>query len=218
MRTMLVVLCMGAAILPLATGAGAQEKIMMYGYSYFTPPEDVGTVTTVVGMLEPPIGFTYPFTVNFNAYEYTYYFQAVITAVVPGPFSTDYFYADAELFIYEDPAKNADYGIDPPNATAPSTFREGTVALHGTLTNLFRSDDPFGFFDPTLIGDCSFDGGTKLGELLQGEMWTITGGLILADPSTPPGYGHAWVTEVFFTGPVAVEHSTWGGIKALYGE
>ena len=217
MRTMLVVLCMGFVFLPLAIGAQEQEQISKYGYSYFTPPENVGTVTTVVGKLEPPVGFTYPFTVNFNANEYTFYFQTVITAIVPGPFSVDYYYSDAEIVIYEDPAKNANYGINPPNATSPSTFRNGTIALRGMLHNIVQSDDPFGFFDPTLFGDCTFTGGTKFPELTQGPGWTMHGGLILNDPTTPSGYKHAWVMKTFFMGPVSTGQSTWSGIKALYG-
>jgi hypothetical protein len=220
MRTMLVmvVLCMGFVLLPQAIGAQGQEQISEYGYSYFTPPENVGTVTTIVGTLEPPVGFTYPFTVNFSAYEYTFYLQTTIVGIDPSPFSIDYYYSDAEIVIYEDPAKDANYGINPPNATSPSTFRSGTIALRGTLSNIARSDDPFGFFDPTLIADCEFTDGTKYNELVQGPNWLMHGGIVLNDPSTPSGYRNAWVMKIFFEGPVSTKTSTWGGIKALYGE
>ncbi len=213
MRRLLVALCMGIVIVPLSIAAQDQQQIAKYGYSYFMPPEDVGTVTTVVGMLEPPVGFTYPFTVDFGTYEYTFYFETMIVAIIPGPFSTDIIYADTEVYIYEDAAKNADYGANPPNGTSPSTFRDGTLALQGTLSGIVRSDDPMGFFDPTIIANCLFSGGTKLPELVQGPNWATHGGLILNDPTTPPGYQHAWVIKTFFTGPLAVENSTWGGIK-----
>jgi hypothetical protein len=216
MRTLLVVLCVGFVLLPQAIGAQGQQQISEYGYSYFTAPENVGTVTTVVGKLEPPIGFTYPFTVNFSLYEYTFYFQATIAAIDVTPFGTDYYYSDAEIIIYEDPAKNANYGVNPPNATSPSTFRNGTIALRGALSNMVRSDDPFGFFDPTLIADCTFVDGTKFHELTQGPGWTMHGGLVLNDPTTPTGYKHAWIMKTFFTGPLSTKESTWSGIKALY--
>lgn len=138
-------------------------------------------------MLEPPIGFTYLFTVDFNTYEYTFYFETMIVAIIPGPFSTDIFSADTEIYIYEDPVKNADDGIDPPNGTSPLTFQDGTLALQGTLSGIVRSDDPMGFFDPTLIANCLFTGGTKLPELVQGPNWATHGGLILNDPTTPRG-------------------------------
>ncbi len=214
MKSLCALLCLGALLVPAVVDAG--EQLSMYGYIYFTPPEDVGTVTTLVGRLEPPIGFTYPFTVDFNAFEYTFYLQTTIEAIVPGPFGTDYTYADAELFIYEDPAKDSDYGTAPPNATAPTTFRNGTLALHATLTGIVRSDDAFGMFDPTLMSDCTFDTGSKVGALKQKSAWTLSGGLVPGDPSIPSGYGPAWVTQIVFTGPVSVESSTWGGIKALF--
>lgn len=218
MRKLLVALSAVFLFLSAGVSAQGQEQIALYGYSYFVPPEGVGTVTTVVGMLEPPVGFTYPFTVDFSTYEYTFYFETTITAVMPGPFSTDIFYANAELFIYEDAARNADYGTNAPNGTSPSSFRDGTVALHGTFSNIVRSDDPFGFFDPVATAYCNFTGGTKLSELVQGPNWSVHGGLILFDPSTPPGYQHAWVLKIFFTGPLPVEDATWGTIKALYAD
>lgn len=216
MRILLVALCVVFLFLSADVSAQDQEQIALYGHSYFIPPEDVGTITTVVGELEPPVGFTYPFTVDFGSYEYTFYFETMIVAVMPGPFSTDIFYADSEIFIYEDPARNADYGTNPPNGTSPSSFRDGTLALHGTFSSIMRSDDPFGFFEPVVTSNCTFTGGTKFPELAQGPNWSAHGGLILNDPSTPPGYQHAWILKIFFTGPMPVQDTTWGGIKALY--
>ena len=218
MRNLLFVLFVVLVFLPMGISAQDQEQIALYGYSYFVPPEDVGTVTTVVGMLEPPVGFTYPFSVDFGTYEYTFYFETVIVAVMPGPFSTDLFYADTGVFIYEDPAQNADYGADPPNGTSPSTFQDGTLALQGTFSSIMRSDDPFGFFEPVVTSGCTFTGGTKLPELAQGPNWSVHGGLILNDPTTPPGYQHAWILKIFFTGPLPIEDSTWGSIKAQYAD
>lgn len=216
MRKLLAAFCIMLLVVPAVLSAQDQEQIELYGYSYFTPPEDVGTVTTVVGTLEPPVGFTYPFTVDFSAYEYTFYFETAITAIVPGPFSTDIFYADTDVYIYEDPAQNADYGSDPPNGTSPSSFRDGTLALRGTFSGIMRSDDPMGFYEPVVTASCTFTDGTKLPELVQGPNWSVHGGLILSDPTTPPGYQHAWVLKIFFTGPLPVQDSTWGSIKAQY--
>jgi hypothetical protein len=216
MNKLLIGICIGLAFLPSGVAAQGQEQISMYGYSYFTPPEMIGTVTTVVGRLEPPVGFTYPFSVNFNAYEYTFYVQTTIVGIDTTPFSVDYYYSDAEIFIYEDATKNSNYGVNPPNATSPSTFRNGTLALHGTFSNVVRSDDPFGWFDPTLISECAFTDGTKFHELVQGPNWVMHGGLLLNDFTLPVGYRHSWVMKIFFEGPVSVTPSTWGYIKALF--
>lgn len=55
MRKLLIVAVLIAFVIP--TSVLALEQIVPYGYSYFTPPEGVGTVTTVLGFLDPPVGF-----------------------------------------------------------------------------------------------------------------------------------------------------------------
>jgi hypothetical protein len=219
MRKMLIVLSL-VLLLPCVLAAQEeQEWIAIYGHTYFTPPEMVGTVTTVVAFLEPPAGFSYPFSVDFGAYEYTFYFQSTITSVVPDMFTTEITYADAEFYIYEDPSENGDYGVNPPNATSPSTFQDGTLILQGTFFNILRSDDNFGFVEPTIVADCVFTGGTKFGELIQGGDWVMHGGLSTDPFSTniPTGYQQAWITKIFYTGdPVSVQSSTWGCIKSLF--
>ncbi len=214
MKKMLIVICSG--LLLLSVGASAQEQIEIYGATYFTPPEAVGTLVTVVAHLEPPVGFSYPFPVDFSTYEYTFYFQSTITSIITGMFSIDITYADGEFFIYEDAAKNGDYGTYPPNATSPSTFMDGTLILKGTLFNIYRSDDPFGFLEPSIISECLFTGGTKLGELVKPDEWTMHGGLSTDPEIYPEGYQQGWITKIFFTGTVDGDSSTWGAIKSLY--
>lgn len=204
------------SVLPVALAAQDPEQFEIYGYSYFTPPEEVGTVTTVVAFLEPPVGFTYPITVDFATNEYTFYFQSTIESITPDAFTTTYNYADAPFYMYEDPSKNGDYGTYPPNGTSPSTFQNGTVILTGTLSNIVRIDYSGGFPAPVILADCTFTGGTKFSELVQGENWSFHGDLP-DDPllGIPPGYKRNWQTKIV-TGPVPAENTTWGSIKALY--
>jgi hypothetical protein len=131
--------------------------------------------------------------------------------------TTEIHYADAAFYIYEDAAKNGDYGTNPPNATSPSTFQDGTLVLTGTLSGVTRLDYNMGFPEPSIVATCTFTGGSKYGELVQGDNWTFHGGLS-ANPlfGIPTGYLHNWSTKVIFSGPLPTKSSTWGGIKALY--
>jgi hypothetical protein len=214
MRTLLTIVFIVSVM--SVVGSSAQTQFSMYGFSYFTPPEGVGTVTTVVGRLEPPVGFSYPISLDFTNNEYTFYFQTTITSVTPGPLTTTYVYANAALCIYEDPSKNSNYGVSPPNATSPSTFRDGTLILSGTLSGLTRLDDNMGFQEPSIVGTCDFAGGTRLGDLTVTE-WTYHGGLS-TNPSLgiPFGYRHRWATKMVPATPVTVEETTWGAVKSLY--
>lgn len=215
MKHLLIVLIVGLVFSPLALTA--QEQIEGFGAGYFTPPEEAGTLVTVVTFLEPPVGFSYPFPVDFVNNEYTFYFQTTIAGVVSNPpFSIDYFYNDGDFYIYEDPSKDGDYGVYPPNATSPSTFQNGTLILQGTVTNMERYDDPFGFLPPTMVADCIFTGGTRLGDLPAPDSWIMHGGLDTFPGTYPAGYQQAWTMKFFFTGTVSAENSTWGEIKALF--
>ena len=217
MRKLLIVAVLIAFVVP--TTAFGLEQMVPYGYSYFTLPEGVGTVTTVLGLLDPPAGFDYPFPVDFANNEYTFYFETTIESMAPGPFITEIFYANTTFTIYEDPAKNGSYGTNPPNATAPSTFQDGTVILTGEFVDIVRIDYNFGFPEPTALGTINFTGGSKLGQLSGGGInWVFHAGLS-TNPITgiPAGYQHNWSCKIT-KGTVPVEQSSWGAIKSLYAQ
>jgi hypothetical protein len=212
MRILLVVAVLFMFILPVSVSA--QLQFVPVGYSYFTSPEGVGTVTTVVGFLDPPAGFTYPFSVDFTNNEYTFYFQTTITSIVPLVVTTEYHYANTTFYIYEDPSKNGTYGTNPPNGTAPSTFQDGTLILSGDFKDIVRLDYNFGFPEPTAIGSIDFTGGTKLGELIQIN-WNFHAGISSTVSGIPSGYKRNWSCKLV-PGTVPVEETTWGNIKNLY--
>jgi len=217
MRKLLLITVVLVMSLPaLAMGI---EQIVLSGFSYFTPPEQVGTATTVVGFLEPPIGFDLPFSSDFVTNEYTFVVTAEIASITPLAATTEYTYVNGALAIYEDPAKNGNYGVSPPNGTAPSTFQDGTLILVGAMTGMTRLDFNFGFPEPTVIASVNFTGGSKLGELTAGgSNWTFHGGLS-TNPllGIPFGYKRAWNTKCVPPDTTPIEETTWGGIKALYG-
>jgi hypothetical protein len=214
MRRLLIIIMLIVFFLPIS--AFCVEQIVPYGYSYFTLPEGVGTVATVVGFLDPPSGFDYPFSVDFTNNEYTFYFQSTITGMVPGPVTTEIFYANTTFTIYEDPAKNGDYGTSPPNGTSPSTFQDGTIILTGEFIDIVRLDYNFGFPEPTVMGIINFTGGTKLGEMTEGgDNWIFHAGLSSMIPGIPVGYQKNWSCKII-KGTVPTEHTTWGDIKSIF--
>lgn len=216
MRTLLAVVFVVSVM--TVVGSSAQTQFSMYGFSYFTPPEGVGTVTTVVGRLEPPVGFSYPIALDFTNNEYTFYFQTTITSVTTGPLTSTYTYGDATLSIYEDPSKNSAYGTSPPNAVSPSTFRDGTLILSGTLSELSRLNYNMGFPEPAIVGAWECTGGTRFADLTV-KNWTYHGGLS-NNPmvGVPVGYGHRWATKMVPATTVPAEEATWGEVKDRYGE
>lgn len=218
MKKLLTVIAL-TVLLAAPTASLALVQMLPFGFSYFTPPEAVGTATTIVGFLDPPVGFDYPFTVDFANNEYTYEITATILSIMPGPVSTTIIYSGATISIYEDASMNGDYGVSPPNGTAPSTFQDGTVILTGNITNLTRLDFNFGFPEPTAVGTINFTAGAKLSELTQGGAgWTFHAG-ISSNPITgiPGGYQRNWACKITPPATVPVEETTWGRVKTIYG-
>jgi hypothetical protein len=107
---------------------------------------------------------------------------------------------------------NGNYGINPPNATSPSTFSDGI----STYLDGFFSDFTLTYNDITqsgsFTGTLNFTGGDVYPLLSATNGWTF--GANLAGVS-PTGYDLQLNGDVFLT-VVGVEEATWGGIKALY--
>lgn len=105
-----------------------------------------------------------------------------------------------------------DYGINPPNATAPSTFIDGiSTYLEGYFTDFTMT-----FNDATQAGSFSgslnFTGGDVFPLLSATEGWTF--GANIAGVS-PEGYDVQVNGDVYLA-IVSVEPESWGGIKSLY--
>jgi hypothetical protein len=104
------------------------------------------------------------------------------------------------------------YGINPPNATAPSTFIDGiSTYLTGYFTDFtvtFNTATSSGSFSGTL----NFTGGDVFPLLSAVEGWTF--GANVAGVS-PEGYDLQVNGDVYLA-IVSVEDQSWGGIKNLY--
>jgi len=110
------------------------------------------------------------------------------------------------------------YGVNPPNATSPSTFTDGTLRLTGSVNN-FVLDINFNVSpaNGSFSGDMTLDGGPDLVYVPVGDRagWTIGATAGQVNPSVPTGYDNQ-VTGQCQTLVTPTEHKTWGAIKALY--
>jgi hypothetical protein len=216
-----------AAVFGLAGPRAASAQTLLFdyvGFDYENPnptPATFGELGSgYVGVGEVP-GLFLPLvadTAN-NQYTYIMYGLTSINVQSVGPFLiVDY--TPGTLEVWEDSkatGTTGDFGSNPPNATAPSTFNDGTLFVSGPLTNfrfVFNIVSNSGSFD----SDYAVTGGSQLGNLIayqQTTGWTFSGATSNA-LNIPSGYYHQIDGQTFLNKPVPATKSTWGKIKADY--
>ena len=127
--------------------------------------------------------------------------------------SYDDFHISGKLQLWIDPTSNSRYLPDPPNATVPACFTDGTVFVSLTV-------DPYSGIEiglPTTTGAGWFGGSimafSEWGQPLGGYM-EIWGTL---EESSVVGYDFRWEGQLWAGCDLTpVEASTWGQIKSNY--
>jgi hypothetical protein len=231
-----VLLLILAGALALATPAAADVSLL--GFAGFDYDSALATSTHYldtgdryhslgyVNSVDPGLlGGYVDFTVN----EYTYYMfgLGVDAATFAAGNHTAYmsFTSSGRTRYYEDPKSGGThgvYGINPANATAPSTFTDGTIALGGKTYNFVLTYD-FNLCQGDFSGNMDLDEGTDLIYIpaAQQSGW-IVGGLsgtglsCTTNTSIPAGYDHQVSGECRRPPTTPTTHKTWGAIKALY--
>jgi hypothetical protein len=182
------------------------------------------TVVGIVNLFCSPLSFL---NANDPAKEYTFVFSGLTSAGTttlnpfPGLTVWQTSYGNGTFAIYEGSPRNAPVAgampLNPPNATVPGNFQDGTLILSGTLTNFYTEITQQGTAAPvgSFTSDYTFTGGT-LGGLLIGTgtgfmqgLWCVSGCQI------QQGYS-AHVNGKFDTPPTPATTSTWGSVKTLY--
>lgn len=222
-RMRLLIAMSASLLLAFSTTVTADTLLFDYvGFDYESPdpnPAAFGEIgSSYVGIGTVP-GLFFPIVADTSQNQYTYIVsgltqvstQAIGTYVIVD-------YTPGTLLIYEDSKFSgtaADYGNFPPNATAPSSFTDGTLFLAGTL-NAFQ----FVYNSATNSGSYNasytITGGSQLVNfpINQRDGWTFAGATGNA-LSTPDGYLHQ-VDGQNFLGAVPARASSWGRIKASY--
>jgi len=210
------------SVLLMTGSAQADVALIDYqGYSYesggFTP-SNPGDLLTIVGVVD---NLDVRFGVNLLTTEITVVASGLVSGgqvdIGGGYLSVAYSYGSLKL--YDDPSMDHDYGVNPPNGTAPSTFTNGTLFLGGDFDNFFL------YFDTTTgtgayEGYLTFDEGTGLATLNQINAPGYTFGGVLssaaAGGNVPTGYD-LQVDGVIQVGPfVAVQPKSWGAVKEMF--
>ncbi len=104
----------------------------------------------------------------------------------------------------------------PPNTVAPATFTDGAMAFRGTFTSLtfFFTPDGNGAYEGSLHGV----GGQMIDEVCHDCAYTWGGAFTHdAGAQIPDGYDLQIDGALELDGSVSNDESTWGGVKALYG-
>jgi hypothetical protein len=236
MKRLALLLLLAASLVvgvPLAHANG--DDILLFSFTGFdyenpnTNPStylDLGEGYEVVGFLTSADAYLGPYY-DPTSYEYTFHLfdeTVVARSFVPPFLHVEFSNATGRARYYADnfPAAGtaATYGINPPNATAPSTFIDGSIRIGGNIKN-FTLDYNFVAQTGNFQGDMNLDEGADLTYIPVGQRngW-ILGGLnnvgLFGNPSVPTGYNHQVEGECYIPGKTPTQIKTWGAVKALY--
>lgn len=206
------------ALLALPVLAQDFATLDYVGFAYETgglPPAEVGDEFTLLAVT------TYAddiFGVDLGAYELTFYAYGFIAETVVD-YGAGYFevtYTGGFLEVWRDDRQNADWGIIPPNGTAPSTFGDGTLFFKG-------GNNSFVLFYDTANGSGGFNGELHCigGDILGGPCgdcaYTWGGAFDLnSGAQIPEGYDVQIDGQLDINTAVNTETTNFGSVKALY--
>ncbi len=231
MRTRTSCLVVLACLVLSAAGAHAANPTILNfeGFMYEAdngpgavgfPPSNPGDELAGCGIIT---GMSAPLTWSSDTHQYTWTVQGLISLgqvdLGDGIFEISYTGGTIDIVAdrFLDPAYSPpEYGVDPPNPTAPSSFHDGSLYLHGTFSTFvmyYFTDLHTGQYE----GLVTFQLGSNLGDLEDPDGYVFAG---TADRSvaivTPDGYDLEAVGHINFDSAVPVEPSSWGRVKNLY--
>jgi hypothetical protein len=157
------------------------------------------------------------------ANEYTYYLNATVSAAFYDAFAGVVeiaFNPGGTIGIHEDSRTTgtaASYGINPPNATAPPTFVDGTLGLSAQVDNLVLIYD-YSSNQGNFEGQANLVGGAWLAlvPVAQRNGWVLGGLAGAPNASVPQGYINQVNGELVLPTATNANQKSWGSIKALY--
>ncbi|HTO90341.1 MAG TPA: hypothetical protein VMJ70_04355 [Candidatus Sulfotelmatobacter sp.] len=220
------------ACLAFATRAGADQLLFGFtGFDYQDPNLDgtyldvgegynvIGFVTGVGLLLDPYFDDTV------NQYTIQIHNLTVTSRTSLGSLLAVNFANGGRASYFADPllgGTNATYGINPPNATAPSTFIDGSMRITGSVDNFVLTYN-FSTNQGSFSGNMTVDGGPDA-DYVPAEVrsgWVLGGlsGNGLSGPpnaTVPTGYDHQVSGECRHPDVTSATHATWGAVKALY--
>jgi hypothetical protein len=222
------------AVVALSGPARAQTYETLFAFTGFDY-EDPNTITgpnpdpgyLAVGEGYKMVGFVTQFGplltpwVDPVTYEYTDHLfnLTVVTHTYFGGFFEADFANGGRGRYYRDPYTGgtaATYGTNPPNATSPSTFIDGSMRIGGSVDNFILTYN-FNANTGNFNGTMNLDEGPDLIYVPAGQRlgWTLAGLAGQPNNTVPAGYVNQVTGECKILS-VPVSHKTWGAVKALY--
>lgn len=228
MKRFLLVILLSVLILPptIAVAQTDEELLSFEGFDYEFPEVDP-TEFGAAGDWYNMFGFIQAMNPTFltsdtTLYQYTIEFYNLASVGFSDFLGFRFVtYSTGMVQIYEDtlsaPGTAAVHGINPPNATTPATFIDGTLILGGNVVDFGITLD-LGAGTGSFNGNVNFNMGTQLGNIPVGPLKVFTFAGLTSGPITnvPEGYIHQVAGSIKLEQAVQVENSTWGRMKALY--
>lgn len=215
--------------LAFAAPAFAQDELLFgfNGFDYEDPNPNpatyldvgegwkaVGFMTSVGPLLDPWVD------TGLNEYTVHIYDLTVDQRFFSSPFLTVLFNPNGRGRYYADAIAGgtaATYGTNPPNATSPSTFIDGSMRIGGDVDNFVLVYN-FSTGQGNFSGDMTLDEGPDLIYVppAQHAGWILGGLAGQPNPTVPAGYDHQISGECRIPGSTPTTHKTWGAVKSLY--
>jgi hypothetical protein len=200
-------------------------------YNNATYISNAGSVMSFVGIVNSFAGQLNGLNPIPAGKEYTVYgfgFVSGGTAITPGGFANTYVtsYSGGTVEVWEDNSPDAAFGTNPPNATVPSTFNDGSLFLRITVPNVVvtfskQNSNQFVFAGNLDSGtpNCIATAGSAVPLLSQGGQpcpMRLTGGWLARPGNFPVGYSAHYDGKIDIDCPTPAVSSTWGRIKNTY--
>lgn len=155
-----------------------------------------------------------------NEYTFHLYDAVVATSTLFGNVLEVSFQDNARVRAWEDSRTTgtaAVYGVNPPNATSPGTFEDGTLALGADVDQLVLVYD-YDTNQGNFLGNATLDEGALLGQIPSGQQggWIMSGLAGRPNATVPDGYVNQLSGELVIPSATNSRKGSWGSIKALY--
>lgn len=185
-----------------------------YGWHDGVPVKAIGDEFMFAGVAN---GIDPVFGIDLETEELTLYvYGLLITSEVDlGGGVTAVTYSGGYLEMYNESTPNAAWGINPPNATVPSTFIDGSLFFSGEFTSMTIYFLPGG--GGNFEGNLNGIAGTMIDASCTGCVYTW-GGTFDTDATVtiPEGYELQVDGVLEVDAAVSTSQATWGAVKALY--
>ncbi len=220
-----VLLLVSVALTAPAIGGA---EFLGYGYAKYTPaPATLGATIEVYTIMDHPGGLDDPIFMDWTGTQYTAVVTGMpITVLNAAGWLLEETHGNGRIDIFADPVATgtaADFAV-------PGTFTDGTLILSAAVDPGFQTlmldfDSDTLFSGSGHSGPTTFDGGTRLGDLMAAEYylynWVLSATIQdhLAAPSVqvPDGYDRLFDIKITTDhDPTPTVGTTWGDVRKLY--